>query len=76
MRKLKLKVCVLSGDEAKAAFNQGIRDPQSLQALGFYQEFPFNTPAEQAAFIAGFELWEHLEEPILWPLTTTRTEGG
>lgn len=68
-----MRLYVISGEKAKSSYREGTRNPQLLRLLGFCREFDFNTQEEMDAFIRGFELWEHLEDPILWHLTTPQT---
>ena len=71
-----LKLWIVSGDEAKAAFHDGERDPLKLRGLGFYAEFQFNSLEEMKAFILGFETCENLEDAKIWHSTTLQIEIG
>lgn len=63
-----LRVWVLSGEEAKASFFKGNRDPRRLRALGFLAKIDFSTSSEFNAFRRGFALATDLEDPILCKL--------
>lgn len=71
MEKAELKVFLVSGEAAKAAYREGERDVRKLRRLGFFEEFEFQTREELEAFARGFETCKYLENPELW-LSPTR----